>query len=216
MLMPATKPDRRVVRTRELLLDAFVSLLLERGYERMTVQDLLDRAGVGRATFYAHFRSKDDLLTSSVSRLEGGLRHACTSGSSERAAPSEPLGFTHAFFRHVQGHRRILGLIIDSASGQAVDHHMRRMLSRLVREDLVACGCAKQGSAALEVAVQFVVGALCSLIAWWAATRSRLTPDELNEMFRRLVFRGLDSSLGRRVAYRVRSDSSSGHTGSGR
>ncbi len=159
--MPATKPDRRVVRTRELLLDAFVSLLLERGYERMTVQDLLDRAGVGRATFYAHFRSKDDLLTSSVSRLEGGLRHACT-------------------------------------------------------EDLVACGCAKQGSAALEVAVQFVVGALCSLIAWWAATRSRLTPDELNEMFRRLVFRGLDSSLGRRVAYRVRSDSSSGHTGSGR
>jgi len=67
MLEP--KPDRRVKRTRELLLDALVHLLMERGYEKLTVQNLLDRAGVGSATFYALFQSKDELLASSIARL---------------------------------------------------------------------------------------------------------------------------------------------------
>ena len=74
--MKTRKPDRRVARTRELVLDAFLGLMVERGYETMTVQDLLDRSGVGRATFYAHFKGKEDLLASSVRRLQGGLREA--------------------------------------------------------------------------------------------------------------------------------------------
>jgi AcrR family transcriptional regulator len=53
--MPDRKPDRRIARSRGLILDAFGALMLERGYERMTVQHVLDRASVGRATFYAHF-----------------------------------------------------------------------------------------------------------------------------------------------------------------
>ena len=55
-------PDRRVQRTRMILLDALRTLLMERGYERLTIQAILDRAGVGRATFYTHFKSKDDLV----------------------------------------------------------------------------------------------------------------------------------------------------------
>ncbi len=50
--------DRRVQRTRRLFLDALVSLIQENGYEAITVQDILDRADLGRSTFYAHFRSR--------------------------------------------------------------------------------------------------------------------------------------------------------------
>src|SRR5881396_2641445 len=63
----AKPPDRRVQRTRKLLQDALVSLMIEQGYEATTVQDIIDRANVGRATFYAHFADKETLL---VSRLE--------------------------------------------------------------------------------------------------------------------------------------------------
>ena len=62
--MPAKKTDRRVTRTRELVLEAFRTLMVERGYEKMTVQHILERSGVGRATFYAHFKSKQDLRCS--------------------------------------------------------------------------------------------------------------------------------------------------------
>ena len=56
------RPDRRVARSRRALKEALTDLILERGYEAVTVQDVIDRADVGRSTFYAHFLDKDDLL----------------------------------------------------------------------------------------------------------------------------------------------------------
>src|SRR5690242_13310 len=57
-------PDRRIQRTRQLLLDSLIQLILEKGYESITVQDIIDRANVGRSTFYSHFQDKEDLLLS--------------------------------------------------------------------------------------------------------------------------------------------------------
>lgn len=54
--------DRRVQRTRKVLQEAMVQLIREKGYDAITVQDILDRADVGRATFYAHYQSKEDLF----------------------------------------------------------------------------------------------------------------------------------------------------------
>src|SRR6267154_677520 len=82
--MSTIRPDRRVQRTRALLLDAFVALMIERGYEKLTVQHLLDQAGVGRATFYAHFRSKEELLACSIERLQTGLRSAWKAATSSK------------------------------------------------------------------------------------------------------------------------------------
>src|SRR5687768_3006202 len=54
--------DRRIQKTRKLLLDALIALTIEKGYEKVTIQDIIDRANVGRSTFYSHFESKDQLL----------------------------------------------------------------------------------------------------------------------------------------------------------
>jgi AcrR family transcriptional regulator len=62
--MVARNDDRRVQRTRQLLRTALVPLIEENGFEALTVQDIIDRANVGRATFYAHFDKKEDLLVS--------------------------------------------------------------------------------------------------------------------------------------------------------
>ncbi|RDI46283.1 TetR/AcrR family transcriptional regulator [Nocardia mexicana] len=68
--------DRRVRRTRLALHQALIGLMLERGYARVTVQDILDRADVGRSTFYAHFQNKDDLLVvSSTEYLREAVAH---------------------------------------------------------------------------------------------------------------------------------------------
>ena len=57
----AARKDRRIERTQQLIRAAFRSLLEEKGYETLTVQEIIDRANVGRATFYAHFDNKDCL-----------------------------------------------------------------------------------------------------------------------------------------------------------
>jgi AcrR family transcriptional regulator len=60
------KPDERARRTRDRLGNAFVALIHEKPIENVTVQDVLNRAKVGRSTFYLHFRDKNDLLLSQL------------------------------------------------------------------------------------------------------------------------------------------------------
>ena len=87
--------DRRVARTRNALYDALVTLILRKGYEATTVQDLLDEANVGRATFYSHFTSKEDLLARSLDRLRAILVAAVAEsrGSCFGASRLEPRAF---------------------------------------------------------------------------------------------------------------------------
>ena len=108
--MPETPPktDRRAQRSRELILEALFALMTERGYERLTIQNLIDRAGVGRATFYAHFQSKEELLAASIGRLRDWLEQA------GRARGDEPLGFTQPFFQHLASHRRIYEMMTQA------------------------------------------------------------------------------------------------------
>ena len=73
MADPSETTDRRARRTRKALRDAFVALVLERGYDRLTVEDITERADVARPTFYAHFPHKEDLLTSVFTELIGDL-----------------------------------------------------------------------------------------------------------------------------------------------
>ena len=68
--MPQKIPDRRVQKTRKLLQEALIDLVAEKGYESVTIQEVLDRANVGRSTFYAHFPDKEHLLHSILDRLE--------------------------------------------------------------------------------------------------------------------------------------------------
>ena len=71
--MPSSRPgsrvQRRVARTKAAIEDAFVQLVLERGYERVAVEDICDRADLARATFYAHYPNKEAVLFSVSNRL---------------------------------------------------------------------------------------------------------------------------------------------------
>src|SRR5512143_2659433 len=70
----ARKEDRRVRRTRDLVRGALFALIQEKGFEALSVQDIIDRANVGRATFYAHFDNKEDLLVSGFDGLKASLK----------------------------------------------------------------------------------------------------------------------------------------------
>src|SRR6476660_8751547 len=96
------RPDRRVARSRRALKEALTDLILEEGFEAVTVQDVIDRADVGRSTFYAHFLDKDDLLMAILADLEmPGL----DPGSWE---PDDPaFGWTLALFRHFGSGKRL-------------------------------------------------------------------------------------------------------------
>src|SRR6266702_5121236 len=97
--------DRCVARTKAMLLKAHISLILEKGYEAITVEDICEAANVGRSTFYAHYTSKDDLRRSGLENLR---RLLVDRQKDAWAKPGETrdrsLGFSLAMFEHARDH----------------------------------------------------------------------------------------------------------------
>lgn len=191
--MNEKRSDRRVERTRRLLDDALQALIVEKGFEAISVQEILDKADVGRSTFYAHFSDKEDLLTYGLGKLHGALREQQqrTATFSDRRR----FAFSRDVFAHTAEHRELFALMIGRRSGAVVEQHFQRMLLDLVRAELgTTFAKAKGRAAALEAVSQHVTGGLVALVRWWVSGRPRLTVDEVDELFHRLVAPALEAA----------------------
>lgn len=100
------RTDRRVERTRQTLLRAFVDLTLAKGYDNVTVEAVTERANVGRSTFYVHFRGKEDILKKSMTFPNQGLARVLDEGTT--AAEVLPL------MLHFYEQRRINRVFFDA------------------------------------------------------------------------------------------------------
>jgi AcrR family transcriptional regulator len=103
----AQKIDRRVARTRGLLHQALLSLILEKSYESISVEEICERANIGRSTFYAHFTGKDDLKRSGLEHLRRELLEQHRSAAASMPVGSRPLGFSLAMFEHARDHMHL-------------------------------------------------------------------------------------------------------------
>jgi AcrR family transcriptional regulator len=184
-----TAVDRRVQRTRDVLHRALISLMIEKGYEAITVQDIIDRANVGRSTFYSHYVGKQDLLMSGLKNLSKQLlTHQRATLAQKGDFLERGFGFSLAFFEHVHSHRDVYHAIVGRQSGTVVMSELRALVADLVRNDLKTLW-SKDRSADLpkNAVVQFVAGALMSIVTWWLDERSKLSPAEADAIFRRLT-----------------------------
>ena len=197
--MEDERVDRRVRRTRELLRSALISLILEKGYERVTVRDIIDRADVGRSTFYAHFRDKDDLLLSGFDELREALRAAMALYErEEHELPGEGLETTRALFEHVAAHRPLYQGLASSRAGALVLRRARAELVALTRghfERVVAHRRATP-TVPLEILAEHTVGALLAVLTWWLDSGSARSAQEMAATFERLATPTLHAGLG--------------------
>jgi AcrR family transcriptional regulator len=191
--MAGKTPDRRVQRTQQLLQTALMALIQEQGYEALTVQDIIDRANVGRATFYAHFDSKEDLLVSRLDGLRASLQaqqrnaKVLTSRSEDRM-----FAYSREMFVHVDEHRSVFRSMVGKRSGATIQHLFHKMLVDLVREDVKAMAPPKAtGGMPHEAVAQLIAGGLFGLILWWVDGPARLSIEEVDALFRRLAMPAL-------------------------
>jgi len=195
--MGAKSKDRRVQRTRQLLRGALLSLIQEKGFEALTVQDIIDRANVGRATFYAHFDNKDDLLVGGLDELRASLKERQRQAqSSGNGVDERVFGFSREMFAHANEHRDLFRSMVGKRSGAVVQRLLHKMLVDLVRDDLKAMASGSDaGSTPTEAVVQFVAGGLFGLLIWWADGKMRLSLEEVNTLFRRLAIPATKAAL---------------------
>ena len=184
--------DRRVVRTRKLLQDALIGMMIEKGYDATTVQDIIDRADVGRATFYAHFADKETLLSSRLEDLRGLL------GERQRQAPGA-LAFSLAMLDHAHAHLPVWRAIVGRERGAFVAQRVQAMIADLVAVDMKALAF-KGTPAERSLAVQYIAGAFMAVLLWWLDQGAKLSPAEVDATFHRLVMQGLEGEVTLRKA----------------
>jgi AcrR family transcriptional regulator len=184
------EPDRRVRRTRRALQQALVALVADRGYDRITVQDVLDRADVGRSTFYAHFRDKDALFVSCFDDLRDGLRRELDTmeGHPLPADPTRPVG---VIFEHADANREIYRAIGNRPGGNVATRHLHDVLTDLLRGHLGAVGT----SLPVEVVAEYHASALLGVLVWWARQDFPYGPAEMSRMCQQLTAPSVMASL---------------------
>jgi AcrR family transcriptional regulator len=170
-----SRVDRRVARTKRALRDALVSLALERGWDEVSIQELCERADVGRSTFYAHFGDKDELLVSGFEELRAELR-------ARHPAGGPPLAFVHSLCEHARENQRLFAAVVGRRSGTLVQARFRQVVMDLTREDLA---CLVPEEEECQLRAYYVTGGLMGVFSLWLERRV-LTPDELAAAILRL------------------------------
>ncbi|UJR80559.1 TetR/AcrR family transcriptional regulator [Sandaracinus amylolyticus] len=172
--------DARTQRTTRALRDALLSLMVERGWEAVRVQDVCERAGIARSTFYTHFTDKEDLLLSGFDTLQRELR---------AHAQGRPLGWVRPLIEHVrEGYwlatRRRVSALTRGRGGQIIRERVTRLVMELLDEDLgdqIAKGTER------EIALRYLAGALVELLLVDRTTPKRASVAELEATYRKLT-----------------------------
>jgi AcrR family transcriptional regulator len=187
-----SRPDRRVSKTRKALKEALTDLILEEGYEAVTVQDIIDRADVGRSTFYSHFTDKDDLLMAILADLE-----VPGPDTSSWRADDPAFGWTLELFRHFGSGKRLFKAVASSQSGALARRETTSRLEGLARAELSRLKAARKLDAfKLETVVRFLVGTFIGFMDWWMREENEHLPaEEVDHAFRSLVLPGVASVL---------------------
>jgi AcrR family transcriptional regulator len=180
--------ERRKRRTRAKLKQAALEMVLEKGYDEVTIQDIVDQADLGRGTFYVHFQDKEEVVWSLISDAleeslaEGSRRHR------EGSYPPGYLGFLMTF-EHAARNRELYRLMLGSKGSALLT---KRAAQRLVEqiEGSIRAGLYSIGlDLPAEIQAQFVVGTMLHLMVWWLETPSPYGAKEMADMIYLLVQR---------------------------
>ncbi|MCP4539521.1 MAG: TetR/AcrR family transcriptional regulator [Chloroflexi bacterium] len=178
--------DRRIVRTRKLLQDALLKLILKQGYDSIRVQDITEEANLGRATFYVHYKDKKDLLLATIERTRQELSELVKDDPEPGPLPGFRVQFEHAaenrtfyqaILNHVQGRQQMRSVLIKS---------LQAHLEKIVLTSPIP----------IEAVANFVIGAALQLLDWWLDNDMPYSIAEMESMFLSLTSQGLPVALG--------------------
>jgi AcrR family transcriptional regulator len=200
----STREDRRIRRTRDLLEQSLLSLIKEKPFDSISVQDIADRANIGRATFYLHYQNKEDLLGSGFAGLQTELREYQRAARHRPGDPDERLfAFSHYLLEHAQKNREVFPAMVGKRGGGVIQHVLRRLLTDLMREEVSAMSSEfKLSTLPTQATVEFLSSGLFALLVWWLNGKARISVEEMNDIFRRLAIPVLKAATPQRNRHR--------------
>ena len=178
--------DRRQRKTREAIFKAFTSLLAEKNYNKISVQEIIDTANVGRTTFYAHFETKDFLLKDLCEELFGhiidtamGLPHGHYHYSCGSATDSV---FLH-LLKHLQENDRNILELLSSQNNDLFLRYFKDNLKKLIISQYAEKGLLKNSTLPEDYIVNHISSSFVETVSWWLSRNMQESPEKITEYF---------------------------------
>lgn len=178
-----SRQDRRSRRTRHLLQDALLQLMMEKRYDEITVQEIIERADVGRSTFYGHYLDKEDLLRREVEQVVAALvYHMDVRPGGRSLVPSLEL------LRHFRESHALIRALVRGRAMEPVLKTMQEELTLHIEGRLATrLPASKELAVPVAVVARHVATTLLMLSQWWLDRDMPETPEEIDGYFLELV-----------------------------
>lgn len=183
--------DRRMQKTRAAIFDAFNRLLSKKNYSKITIQEIIDEANIGRSTFYAHFETKDDLLKEMCEKLfnhifSDNLQAEETHDFSLSKGQSNT-SLTHILY-HLKDDEKNLKGILCCESSDLFWNYIRQQFSRYITNYLLNVRTTKSSSIPDELLINHISGSFVDLVKWWMQNGMKETPEKVEKYFEAFIF----------------------------
>ena len=191
-MKPKKKPsDRRTRRTRHKVSGALVDLIKEKRFDDITVQNLIDRAGVGRSTFYSHFRDKEDAFENQWQQFNGLIAQQI---KWDKAGKDSFFPVTF-FFQHLQEAQSFYRGLVRSGKVDAIFKSGVEYLTNNIEAALNKEFKPHQVAIPIPVLSHYLANEFFGLLKWWLDAQMPYTPEAMDKMFHRLVNPTIKSAL---------------------
>jgi AcrR family transcriptional regulator len=184
------KLDPRVIRTRQVLREALVAVILEKGYDATSIQDITDRAGLRRATFYLHYRDKDELLLSMLRDTLDGLMQQMAALSPQSFTPDTQRAEDELTFRHVQERADLYRAILSGQGAAEITRAIRDFIAGRIRENCDRKYPHRELSMPMEVVANYLAAVKLNMVIWWLDRGMPYPPAQMAEMCAQLTMHG--------------------------
>ena len=181
----SSKQDRRSQRTLQLVSEAFVQLLKEKGYSAITVSDIIERANIGRSTFYAHYRDKEDLFVTQLDHVIEGLSRYMPD---QREIPFFP---SLGLFQHVGEEYELYKAIVWTPGLDLFIKHLHTSLSQRIEQGFQKSG--RKFEVPIPMMASFIAGSFMTLLRWWLENKMIYSPEQMDELFKKLTMTGIEA-----------------------
>lgn len=182
--------DRRQKKTRIAIFSAFSTLLAEKSYSKITVQEIIDLADVGRTTFYAHFETKDALLKALCEELFGhiiGSAKDCTHTHGLYLQGNKPESVFCHLLQHLQENDyNILGLLSSESSGIFL-RYFKDSLNELIQLQFMTEPHSRNTGLPRDFLINHISGSFVEMVLWWIKGGMKQPPEELDRYFRAVM-----------------------------
>ena len=195
------RQDRRITRTRNQLREALFELILEKGYDTVTIEEITDRADLGRTTFYLHYKDKEQLLLESIDLIAIDLLQQITqlipafSNSELSPANREIILYTPVLlvFNHAKENANLYRIILRGEGAYKTNNRLRQIINRIaanVMAERIESFGLKSPQIPIDIMTNYFAGSLLTVVTWWLENDMPHSPEIMASMFRDLILNG--------------------------